>query len=203
MYEDADAWDDVNFPLPEPEPANAELWERLIHGECSRVAILSPAVGRGMLELYFPQTLGLPPLWCRPYSNPETLAAEAADLAANDRWIAEDEVWVRHFLPRAEAIVSVETTRIAVMATPARRTYVDAETVAQWIRRSRARRRRGREGEPPISALDLALAPTPVVGSRVMKPVSLAVAEEDYADKLIRVSTRGQVRALRKVRANS
>lgn len=53
-----DGWAAAIDPLYE----NPELWERLIGGDCARVVVLGPSVGRSMLELYFPQTLG----WPRP-----------------------------------------------------------------------------------------------------------------------------------------
>lgn len=110
-----DLWDKATDQLY----VNTDLWERLIHGDCARVVVLGPSVGRSMLELYFPQMLGLPPLRrFFSYSTPEELAAEATRLAATDRWIAEGEIWAESFLPRAEVILSVETERLALMARP-------------------------------------------------------------------------------------
>ena len=186
-----------------PPPVSPELWERLIRGHCSRVLLLSPLVNDSMIALYFPQTLGLRPYRCRSSTSvPKKLAAEAAAVAATDRWIVEGELWAQYFLRRAEAIISVETPRVIALASPGRRTYLATEAVAGWLRRARAERRRhGTADQSPISTLDLALAPTAHTPSRSLKPLSLKVAEERYADKLIRISSRAQVRALRKVRA--
>lgn len=196
---DDDEWDETNFPLPE----NAELWERLIRGECSRVVILSPPRRGSMLTLYFPQTLGLPPLRCRyDTSEPQGPAGDAAILAATDRWIAEGEAWARYFMPRAEAIISVETHRVVAAAVPAPTLAITADTVSKWVHRARAgRRRRGTSDESGISALDLALSSRLLEHSRSPKTPSLEIAEQEYPDKLIRVSSRAQVRTLRKVRA--
>ena len=72
MYDDQ--WDAATDQLYE----NAELWERLIGGDCDRVVVLGPAGRRSMLELCFPQTLGLPPLrYSIGYSRAEHLGRVA------------------------------------------------------------------------------------------------------------------------------
>ena len=144
---------------------NPELLQRLLFGECDRVLIVSPPIRRSVLEFYFPQTLGLPPLRCpRGDITADQLAAEAEGLAATDRWITEDRWWAECFMDRAEAIVSIETRRVAAMA----RGY------------SLTHRSPGATGR---------------------KPPALSLAEQQYPEKLIRVTTSQNVRQLRMVRA--
>lgn len=190
---DPDRWD------AEPAPLNTELWERLIRGECARVVILSPLVWRRMLEFYFPQTLGLPPL-LPSFSvdlTPTELAARAESLAAGDRWITEGPAWAEYFLPRAEAIISVETEMVDVLSRPVPRLYWDLGTLMNWAK-ARRRKHRARQ-QVESSMLDLVGATRRTQADR--KPAALAIAEDDYPDKLIRVSTWQQIRALKKVRA--
>lgn len=193
-----DLWD-LNRWDAEPGLLNTELWERLVRGECARVVILSPLVARKMLEFYFPQTLGLPPL---PYFSvdltPTELAARAETLAAGDRWITEGLAWAEYFMPRAEAIISVETEMMDVLSRPSPRLYWNLGTIMNWANARRRKHKARRRAEP--SMLDLALD----AGRRThadRKPAALAIAEDDYPDKLIRVSTWQQIRALKKVRA--
>jgi hypothetical protein len=185
-----DPWDETNYALY----GDADLWSRLISGGCGRVVVLSPLAGRSILDLYFPQGLGLPQVR-RFASNatPEDLAAEATSLAAGDRWIAEGEIWAGYFLARAEAIVSVETDWVAVIANPRRPRPLDLNTVSTWIRRARDKRRH--PGTPD-------LLPIATANRSAMKPASLAMAGDEYPEKLIRVTSRAQVRALRKVGAS-
>ena len=195
-----DPWSEAAYPLD----TNPELWERLIRGDCARVVVLSPTARRSMIELYFPQTLGLPPL--RRFSSRLTsqeLAAEATTLAAGDRWIVEGEIWAEHFLPRAEAVISIETDRVAAMAPQTRRRmYIDLDTVLKWIERTRAKRRqRKASAGSHTSPLDAALTARTPSTNGIPKPTSVAIAEDEYPDKLIRVTTRAQVRALRTLRA--
>ncbi|WP_194892735.1 hypothetical protein [Catenulispora pinisilvae] len=194
MYDDP--WEEANYPLHH----DAELRERLIGGGCARVVVLSPLIGQSMLDLYFPQGLGLPPVrrFARNATRDELelaeLAAEATRPAAADRWIAEGEVWAEYFLARAEAVVSVETDWIDFIAGPRRPRppRLDLDRVWKWIRSARDKRRHR-------SALDL--LPLATASRTAMKPTSLAIAEDEYPEKLIRVTSRAQVRALRKVRA--
>jgi hypothetical protein len=196
MYDDQ--WDAATDQLYE----NAELWERLIGGDCDRVVVLGPAGRRSMLELCFPQTLGLPPLrYSIGYSRAEHLGANAAEAAATDRWIVEGEDWAPYFMPRADAILSVETARVAAMALFS--ANAEITPFGRWKRQAlRSLRRRWTAGEagPGISVIDAVLAQEPLRTDYPMKPESVAIAEDEYGEKLIRVSTQAQVRALRQVR---
>ena len=198
-WDNEDLWEPERWDRPAP---NTELWERLVRGECSRVVIVNLSVGRSAFELFFPQTLGLPPL--RRFATalaPEVLAAEAESLAAADRWITEGPEWAEYFMPRAEAIISVEAEMFSLVG-PTRGPW-GIDDVLRVVRhvRERRRARRAASRQSVASLLDLALD-QPLRAQRVrMKPAALAVAEDEYPEKLMRVTSRAQVRELRKVRA--
>ncbi|MEY9929179.1 hypothetical protein ABH926_003819 [Catenulispora sp. GP43] len=197
MYDDQ--WDAATDRLY----GSAELWGRLIGGDCDRVVVLGPAIRRSMLELYFPQTLGLPPLrYSIGYSRAERLGANADEAAATDRWIVEGEEWAPQFMPRADAIISVETARVAAIALIS--ANAGLTPFGRWKRQALGDHRRRKEAHRPgISIMDAVLEQEPIRTDFPMKPQSVAIAEDEYGEKLIRVSTRAQARALRRVRGGS
>lgn len=161
---------------------DSELWERLLSGHCARVAILSPITNRSMVELYFPQTLGLPPLWCRwMHDSPEVIAANATALAATDRWIAEGPVWIEHFLPRAEAIISVETRRVTMRANMAAASQISLTEATKRMGRAAARRRSAASDENVFSSgFSLALDSPPLTRSSTMRPATLTSRSRSF-----------------------
>ncbi|MEZ0111656.1 hypothetical protein ABH920_005674 [Catenulispora sp. EB89] len=184
-------------------PINADLWARLLAGNCTRVVVLSPPMNRSIFELYLPQTLGLKPLRLIEYSRRGDLATTATSLAATDRWIAEGEEWAPHFLPRATAILSIETHRVTTMAI--RLAYPGLGTTRLRFRQARARhhQRKSNRTAGPAYLLDTALNSPRLTTNRDLKPPTLTLAEEHHAAKLIRITSNTQVRALRKVRAGT
>lgn len=161
--------------------ADPELWQRLLRGDCTRVVLLHPT---NVLGTYFPQALGLLPMSPYQYRITGDMATAAERLAAADRWIVEGDQWTAFFMPRAQVILSAEIRYT-------RNTY----TPRRWPRSGAVRESRD-------SVLDLAFDQQPAWARTVVKSVNLALAEDEYPDKLIRITSWGQVRRLRKVRAH-
>lgn len=160
--------------------ADPELSPRLLRGECTRVVLLAPTA---VLARYLPQALGLLPMSPYQYRITGDLATAAGKLAATDRWIVEGDQWAEFFMPRAQVILSAEIRHTR-----------DKGRSRRWPT-SRTDRRAEK------SVLDMAFDQQPGWARPVVKSVKLALAEDEYPDKLLRITSWSQVRRLRKVRA--
>lgn len=161
------------------DTGTGHLWERLFGGGCTRVVLLG-----GGCSTHFPQALGLLPMIWHRYRIEGSVAVAAAKLAATDRWIVEGEPWVQYFMPRAQVIISVELPYTA-RAAKTRRSHKPARHSGDSI-------------------LDVALdqSSAPIWSRGVPKSPILALAEDEYPGKLLRVTSWAQIRALRKVHAD-
>jgi hypothetical protein len=132
---------------------------------------------------HFPQALGLLPVSWRRYRIEGDLATAATTLAATDRWLAEGEPWIQYFMPRAQVILSVELP-FSGRAAKTRRSHKPVRNSGDSI-------------------LDIALdqSAAPIWSRGVPKSLSLARAEDEFPGKLLRVTSRAQIRALQRVHA--
>jgi hypothetical protein len=184
------------------------LWEQLIAGRLNRVVVVGPPIpNRSLIAKYLPQTLGLRPIPWFAYGPEQSDFADfdfpdlAEDLASRERWIIENvpTAWVEPFLRRADAILVFDTlwTRAESQPAPAARVAVGS------LRRALSARRRKRDDASGDAMFDFGLAAKPPTGFGMLgiRSEIEAIAELDFPEKLIWITTHGQISLLRKVRA--
>jgi hypothetical protein len=183
------------------------LWHRLLAGEFTEVFVFGGKPG-----VTPPHTLGLEPIVSQAYRyNPDGtlrsrdgLAQAAQDLARGNRWIATglEREWASAFMDRAQVIVFYDTLwtraiRPSMPMGPRGGNPIPPLARYAWYRLAQARSRTditiGRYRAlpaPPWSHWD---------GDDVSALENLA--RDCYRDKLVHLTSRKQIRLLRRVRA--
>ena len=188
--------------------ASQSMWPRLLAGEFTEVFVFGRWPG-----LTLPYTLGLEPILSKAYRynadgtlrSRDDLAQAAWDLSAGKRWIATglEPEWASAFMDRAQVIVFYDTlwTRAMRPNHPAKSRGKPIPPLPRyaWYRVAQAQTRsRTPIGvyralpEPPWSRWD---------GDEVS--VLEKLASSRYRDKLVHLTSREQIRPLRRVRPST
>ena len=184
-------------------------WRRLLAGEFTEVFVFGGKPG-----VTLPHTLGLEPIVSQAYRynadgtlrSRDGLAEAARDLARGDRWIATglDPVWASEFMDRAQVIVFYDTLWIRALRPsmpmgPGGGNPIAPLTRYAWFRFAQARLR----SRTDTSIGVYRALPEPPWSSWHGDEVSVLeeLARNLYRDKIVHLTSRKQIRLLRKVRA--